>query len=253
MAFVSPHLDDAALSCGGSIRAAARRGTAIVVTVFAAPLDLASPLPQARRFHTIMGFDAATDPGLRRREDERAMARLGAVPLHLDFEDCIYRLDEDGTPVVVSDDDLFSGEEAEAGMVESIADRLAQVLAPFSPAALVLPLGLGRHRDHRLARRGAEEAAPRLGATLSYYEDAPYCLRRGAEPAEDELEAVLVRLEPADLAARLEAVAEYDSQSEVTWNEEEPLGEAISRYVRALGSALGPGELAERMWRPVAE
>lgn len=249
VAFVSAHLDDAAFSCGGTISACAREERAVVATIFAAPLDLDSPLAQARRFHLIMGVDAATDPRLRHDEDERAMRRLGATPIHLDFSDCIYRVRPDGTPVVVVDEDLFSDEETEESLPGVIADRLAAALMPFSPRSLVLPLGLGGHRDHRLARRAGEEVGGRLGTPVSYYEDVPYCLRPGGAPCEAHLEPVLVPLTEADMAARLEAAAEYRSQRQVAWNEAEPLGEAIVRYAASLGRRVGGGRLAERLWR----
>ena len=79
---ISPHLDDAVFSCGRLLAAAPG---SIVVTVFAGipPRDTPAP-PWDRR----AGFDRADEAmHARRDEDRRALARLDARPVWLDFLD----------------------------------------------------------------------------------------------------------------------------------------------------------------------
>jgi len=81
---VSPHLDDAVLSCGQLM---AGRPDCVVVTVFAgAPLNV-----QTTPYDEACGFrDSDEALTLRRDEDAEACARLGATPIHLDFPDGQY-------------------------------------------------------------------------------------------------------------------------------------------------------------------
>ena len=92
--YLSPHYDDAAVSCGGTIHRQHRTGRRVlVITIFAAPPDPDEPLSSmALGLHRHMGCE--DDPvSIRREEDRSAMARLGAESRRLEFQDCIYRGD----------------------------------------------------------------------------------------------------------------------------------------------------------------
>jgi LmbE family N-acetylglucosaminyl deacetylase len=91
---LSPHLDDAALSLGGSIARATRSGTEIrVVTVFAYDPGDVGP---AQAWDKVCGFHSADEAAkVRRAEDARACAILGATPLWLPFSDVEYEQEHD--------------------------------------------------------------------------------------------------------------------------------------------------------------
>src|SRR5512140_1921550 len=91
--FAQPHLDDAALSAGGTIAlAAAHGGAPMIVTVFCrAPAPDAPLSGLARELHRRWGGDVAEIWDGRRREDTEAAALLGARALWLEYEDAIYR------------------------------------------------------------------------------------------------------------------------------------------------------------------
>jgi LmbE family N-acetylglucosaminyl deacetylase len=86
VAVVSPHLDDAVLSVGASMRAAARRGASVtVVTVRAGDPTSQTPADASNR---AMGFATAGAAAVARRsEDLRACSVLGVQPVWLDFPD----------------------------------------------------------------------------------------------------------------------------------------------------------------------
>src|SRR5438067_11728778 len=89
LAVISPHLDDAALSLGASLAAAARTGVSVVVvTVFAGdPGSTAT----AGAWDALCGFRTEGEAVRERRsEDERACAILGAQPVWLPFKDESY-------------------------------------------------------------------------------------------------------------------------------------------------------------------
>ncbi len=105
--FVSPHFDDVAYSCGGTIGTLVNNGERpLVMTVFAGipsftfnPLTIASKAgrPLGFRVHRGMGFNLrmslspAKVMALRRQEDARANDYLQAEYLWLDYLDGIYR------------------------------------------------------------------------------------------------------------------------------------------------------------------
>jgi LmbE family N-acetylglucosaminyl deacetylase len=86
---LSPHLDDAVLSLGGTIARASRAGTEVtVVTVFAGDPESTA---EAGEWDTMCGFSTAGEAAReRRREDARACEILGAVPEWLPFPDIDY-------------------------------------------------------------------------------------------------------------------------------------------------------------------
>jgi LmbE family N-acetylglucosaminyl deacetylase len=91
---LAPHLDDAALSLGGTIARATRNGNIVkVVTVFA--YDPAHSGP-AQTWDAACGFTSAEEAAqVRREEDARACEVLGAEPVWLPFADVEYGADHD--------------------------------------------------------------------------------------------------------------------------------------------------------------
>jgi LmbE family N-acetylglucosaminyl deacetylase len=96
IAVVSPHLDDAALSLGGTIARAVREGADVrVVTVFAYDPETTAPNGE---WDATCGFRSAREAAaVRRAEDRRACEFLGARPVWLPFDDDEHtdRLDPD--------------------------------------------------------------------------------------------------------------------------------------------------------------
>src|SRR6185436_21064645 len=96
--YLSPHLDDAALSAGGLIYDQTQSGMPVEIWTFMCGdphLKEYSPLTQT--LHTQWGFaDAQETVRGRRQEDHQAANILGAKAVHFDFLDCIYRRDKNG-------------------------------------------------------------------------------------------------------------------------------------------------------------
>ena len=220
---VSPHLDDAVLSCGSWLVA---HPGCIVLTVFAGtPADGS----RCTDWDARSGFDsAAAAVAGRRREDEQALVPLGARPRWLDFCD---------------------GQYGESAAAATIGAALHEVLRELRPATLLLPLGLF-HADHRRAHEAAAIALRELGderpAEVLAYEDVPYrsfpgvLQRRLAELASDGVQAT-----PHDdgqaAAADIAAAAACKAQALL----------AYPSQLRAFGGADGlPDAMRpERLWR----
>ncbi len=145
---VSPHLDDAVLSCADLI---ATLPAPTVLTVFAGvPVDRAQHTP----WDAASGFaDAGQAIATRRDEDRRALALLGATPAWLDFCDSQYR----ATPAL-----------------SELEQALQRALHACDPATVLLPAGLF-HSDHLLVHRAMLNLSARFPHyRWRMYEEAMY-------------------------------------------------------------------------------
>lgn len=244
--YLSPHLDDAALSCGGQIFEQTRRGeTVLVVTLAAGEPQTEIRSIFAQFLHHNWGFTAKAGVAMRRAEDRVACDRLGAALLHWTLPDCIYRLHpHDETPLYTSNEDIFGAVHvAELPLIEEIARFMREL--PLSPQ-IVAPLAAGNHVDHQLVRAAAEYV---WGQTLLYYEDYPYVQRDPEELSRlitppEQWRSTLKSLTPASLQARIDAISAYQSQISTLFNSTEEMASAVMGQVREAGG--------ERLWQRVA-
>lgn len=162
----SPHLDDAALSCGGRIAAATRAGASVlVVTSFSG-----NPAMEGRRAGGTLSAFAGMNA--RREEDRAAMARLGSVPVWLGHEEAIgrdrrYR----SFPGMMG---RIRG--TDGPLLRTLEETLHGFCRQNPGASLLFPLGIGGHVDHRILfevsrRLVAMGVAP---GRFAYFEEIPY-------------------------------------------------------------------------------
>ncbi len=229
--YLSPHLDDVALSTGGFIWEQARRGASVQIwTLFAGhpPPGPLSPFAESLHSRWGTGREAMEQ---RRKEDIIACQRLGADHRHFPFPDCIYRRSPiTGEPLYASEEALWSPIHADEA---PLIDRLQQLLQENLPgkAQLVCPLALGGHVDHRLTRAAAE----RLGNPLVYYADYPYALETEHPTAPKGYAPTCFRISSEGLRAWLEAVAAYQSQISTFWKSSAEMREALQAYCNDRG------------------
>lgn len=246
---LSPHLDDAALSCGGMIAALAAAGQPVLVVNICSgspgPETAFSPFAQAT--HARWGLPPAEAVRLRRAEDETALETLGADSYQLDLLDAIYRL-----PASYADDATLFGAVAQGDPLGYALGARLRALAERYPAAIFYgPLGVGRHVDHQ-ATHGAVSALARAGASVAFYEDFPYVLRAGAlaerlaELGGAEAFVPMVTAIDGTLARKIGAIEAYASQISSLFADRA----ALARDVAAYAEALRPtgGSYGERLW-----
>jgi LmbE family N-acetylglucosaminyl deacetylase len=155
---ISPHLDDAALSC--SLLLAANPGSR-VTTIFASGPRYVRPLTTWDR---LAGYfpEGADVTGVRRGEDISALAMVRAEPVHLGYWDRQYRSERYG----------YAGP-AEDELPAAIAAELLADQAAATAGGWVMPLGLG-HPDHRAASEAGLALAERGGGDCYVYAELPY-------------------------------------------------------------------------------
>ncbi|MBX3184630.1 MAG: PIG-L family deacetylase [Polyangiaceae bacterium] len=144
--YVSPHLDDAALSCAGGMLRQARSGARVVVcSVF-------TRSGSARR-------DA-----VRCGEDRRALEAAGIEPLYLGFMDAPARLG-----VKPSFEQLVLRARLDRALVREVERAIAEAILRVRPSQVYFPLGVGGHIDHR-----AVFAARPKRSGARFYVERPY-------------------------------------------------------------------------------
>lgn len=148
---LSPHLDDAVLSCWHVLSAP---GPVEVVTLFAAIPEEGTPVP---RWDRITGArDSVERVRERLAEDREALALAGTEGTYLSFVESQYGAER---PTV---------DELTAAVRERVPDA----------AEIVAPAGIGRHSAHVLTRDAALKLAGE-GRGTSFYADLPYATEFG--------------------------------------------------------------------------
>lgn len=243
--FVSPHLDDVALSCGGAVAKAARTGSPRIVTVFAGEPD--ENLGDFARFqHERWHLPDADAVTLRRAEDRAAARALGPAVRSewLEYPDAIYR-----DPGYASDDALF-GVPRPCDL--TLADDVCRDLRKLGAKRFVIPMGVGNHVDHQIVR----EAGLMLlldGAEVWGYAEVPYALDDPAMALAvagvNASDPLTIHLDDDALERKLAAVRCYESQLPVLFRDRgKPCDE-----LEAFALRQGGGEPAELLWRLMPE
>jgi LmbE family N-acetylglucosaminyl deacetylase len=226
--YLSPHLDDAVFSCGGLIAKQVAAGeTVTVLTICAGDPPDGQLSDLARALHLSWNVDESPVRA-RRDEDLAACSRLGATPTHLDIPDAVYRSLPSSEPVYPSFDEVFGRlHPAESDLLEELKRSLANHVSTAD--AVYVPLGIGRHVDHQLARLAAES----LARPLLYYRDMPYAFREGLPPddlPEPEGTGLVIPLSEGELDAWSAAVLDYRSQISSFWAADEEVLVELSAY-----------------------
>ncbi len=209
---LSPHFDDAVLSCWHVLASA---GEVLVVNVFAGEPPAGTLGWWDRHAGAI---DSARAVRARIEEDRQALALAGRTAVNLPFLDGQYR----------------HGDQAPGEIVEALHGVLVPGTRIYAPASLG-----DHHRDHT-AVRAAALALRAVGADVALYADVPHATvngwprwvlnggssSSGADPAAERwasqlettgipverMDATAHRLPAEDHAGKLDAVLAYGSQ-----------------------------------------
>ncbi len=227
--YISPHFDDAVLSCGGLIWEQTHSGIPVEIwTVMAGDPPPGPPSELINRIHAEWQTGSPQETvSLRRSEDQKAARRVGASIRHLSFPDAIYRRSEAGE-LFYPEDIFVSPNPAETGLGESIARSIAEKLTQYD--TIVCPLTIGGHVDHVLTRHAVEL----LGRPLWYYADIPYTLNHAEElfPVTGTLQSEHFFISQRGLAAWQASIAAHASQISSLFVDVEDMRQKIKEYAR---------------------
>jgi LmbE family N-acetylglucosaminyl deacetylase len=225
--YLSPHLDDAALSAGGLIREQARADIPVEIWTLMSGFPPAGDLsPFAQVTQRLWGFPSAEEAIQgRRQEDRNAASILGAGAAHFDFLDCIYRQGPDGQ-WLYPQDVCVDPHPLDLDLPGRIAEAVSIRLLPDD--VLVCQFGIGRHVDHQLVRA----AAGLLGRPLWYVADIPYLFNSPGElvPNTAGMNATLHPVSESSFHAWQEAVLAYSSQLSTLFDGQDTLRARLRSY-----------------------
>lgn len=232
--YLSPHLDDAALSCGGLIWEQVKAGNLVEIWTICAgdpPPGEISPFAEElhRRWGT--GRDATAQ---RRNEDIRSCEILGSKYRHFHIPDAIYRQHPITEEALYKSEETLNGQiaESEKSLIKALSTEIVGFLPEYP--VLVSPITVGNHVDHQVTRAAAE----RINVLLAFYADYPY-----VEEESNDLSHLLPpgyhsQIHPISengLKAWEDSIAAHQSQISTFWENEQEMRFAITRYHRALG------------------
>ena len=247
--YISSHLDDVPLSCSGTLcRQKAQGLNILTVTLFAGePPPPFSPFVQSvhRSWQTLEDRPYQ----VRREEERKVMAMLGVDYLWLDWLEILYR-----DPELSDISDLFCepGVSAvhvhDASIFATLCFWLTDLSLAYSRAQIVVPLGLGWHRDHRLVFQAALDRLDRNH--LLFFEDFPYATYySGDELMEYVRPYNMIPIEvdiSKCLELRIAASEAYQSQIPTLYYAAPSFQDLIREYTLAVGEQWG---FAERYWK----
>jgi LmbE family N-acetylglucosaminyl deacetylase len=146
---ISPHLDDAVLSCEALLKFAR---DVRVLTIFGGDAPSGAPIAE---WDLQCGFSAGMNVmEARRTEDAQALATLGAIPLW--------------------GEELQEGYRTEPANLDRITALIIDTIDATSPSHFLFPLGL-KHPDHLMVAAASGNAARARELTTSFvYAERPY-------------------------------------------------------------------------------
>ena len=219
---VSPHLDDAVFSCGGTLARLVAAGWDVTICT-AFTLSMPDPTGFALACQLDKGLPPNADyMALRRAEDAEACRRLGVRPLWLPFAEAPHRGYDDARA-------LFGPVGTADRVVAPLARALQAALLP-RPDLVLAPQAIGGHVDHVQLVQALHCALPRNTSVL-WWTDFPYMIRVHTHPARPFDQEMSLRLEHrivGDAAARLQACAAYTTQIGFQFGGSEGLANALT-------------------------
>ena len=169
--FLSPHLDDVAFSCGGTLAMLKSWGWDVALaTVFTR--SVLPPTGFALACQTDKGLGPEVDYMALRRQEDWDFAALMEVD-HRVWTD----LPEAPHRGYRSAAELFQPPRAEESLLEEGVERLACLVEQLQPELVFAPQALGNHVDHVQVVRMVNRLDLGAARTL-WYRDTPYAIRR---------------------------------------------------------------------------
>ena len=239
--FLSPHLDDVAFSCAGTLARLLEAGwQARVLTIFAG--SVLEPRGFALACQTDKGLAADVDYMSLRRDEDHEFARILNVPVeHWPLLEAPHRGYE-------SAPELFAGARADDEAWREIVRRL-QVLE--RPDVVFAPQGLGNHVDHLQVIRAVLDAG--WADRTLWYRDTPYAIRQPEARPSDLLPAHLEEraVEIGKyLPGKIEGACAYRTQIGFQFGGPDEVARKLSEFHAREAERAGISGLAERFLAP---
>ena len=212
--FISPHLDDAVLSCGVLLWELKYLKKDITILTAFTEGGLRPYSPQAKKFLKKCGYiNALKLFEDRKKEDKDAVRFYKGRFIHLGFVDAAWRKDEKERNIYGSEKIQFSGKIAkrDRGFIAKIAQEISSLIPKGKHTIVFAPLGVGNHVDHIIIR----EAICRLITPTIFWEDFPYNTNKNSVErffSQNKILRLSFELDAEDFSTKESAIKIYKSQ-----------------------------------------
>jgi len=229
---LSPHLDDAILSCGALLQAEVGHREIVVATVFTE----STPPPHTHAAKTFLRQCSAIDADAlfaeRRDEDRQVLSELGVKSVHLGCADALFRRRSGFSRQLTSAGkvlpelvhryptyrfDIARGRVSKGdNELATALHRQVQELIDQTDAELIFsPIGVGRHVDH-LITRTVGAAFPEQ---VVYYSDFPYDQHHAADAQFIYRHGLTPMTWDEDVSAKAKLIRGYGTQADALFTD----------------------------------
>jgi LmbE family N-acetylglucosaminyl deacetylase len=243
--FVSPHLDDVAFSCGGTIAKYVAEGDNIIIcTVFTKSITPEGEF--AISCQTNKNIPQNIDYLLLRRKEDESFAKIiGAKKFWLDFPEAPYR----GYSSSIK---MFSGiQSTDNDIFFAIYSRIINLINQNPFEQYYFPAAIGGHVDHLIIKNIAINLLENnlITNTLYFYEDLPYAIRgHKADDFFNKYTKKYVDIEQY-IKVKLSGILAYKSQIEFQFGTKEKMYKDITEYAHKVALQIGQNGWYESFWK----
>lgn len=246
--FISPHLDDVAFSCSGTLVAREKKGYEIFLcTIFTGNVE--RPAGFALKCQTEKGIPETADYMSLRKEEDQKYASFNNIKnlLRFDFLEAPNR-------GYNNKEELFSAiTPADLGQLKNkITSKLSKLFIKGNFNEIFIPASNGRHVDHRLAKYAALSGIRALtkNTEVFFYEELPYAMKwnstdwapkKGWEETTEDISDYLSK--------KIIGCFFYESQIEFQFGGRTSLATMITKYALRQGKTRGLIGAYEVLWR----
>lgn len=238
--FISPHLDDVAFSCGGTLISLARSGWRThLCTVFTGSVP--HPTGFALSCQTDKGLPPEVDYMRLRRIEDAAFAQCAgaSVVTHLSFREAPHRGYD-------SAQRLFGEMDAGDNVWREVIPHLQNIVDESTPNLIFTPQSLGNHVDHRQTIRAVCNL--KTDARMFWFRDTPYAIREPLAAYSASLPIDLTEvcrdITPT-LQAKLECLKAYETQLEFQFGGSDAMNSQLLNFHVAEAKRCGVQGAAE--------
>lgn len=180
--FISPHLDDAVLSCGSLLHHLADKTKITVITIFTQ--DSGPPFTKfVKDFIRSSGFRNSSTFYKQRRTEDKSTIQLISSTInfhHLGFIDAAWRKKFAIVNLYPDPNYLLSGQmnRKDKNLIHLIRNKLLPLFPIKNDNNFIfIPLGIGNHIDHLITR----DVCQTISSNCIYYADFPYILNNSPD------------------------------------------------------------------------
>ena len=217
---VSPHLDDAVLSCGDLINKLINKSYKVdVITVFSKDEKKENLSNAAKKFHNNC-FLPSNPMVERKKEDKKAHDYLKCKSYYMDFLECLYRK-HNNKHLYPNLDNIYHLEKDDKKIISDIEKELIKIVNNYD--IILAPLGLGGHADHIACNKAINNIRNSIKGKLYFYEEVAYVCYYYRENKKSNwgegLSNTLIKISDKDFNKKIESILMYRSQLRILWSD----------------------------------